>query len=365
MLDSKSTFEPDWFSPPGSTILSAMHRRCLSADRLATLLELPLNETRSLLLGDRPIDSRLAEKLSDAIGGSVAFWRNRQTDYEESLQRCADLFDPNEVGSITEKLPLNELRKFGWINSETSKEAQALAFFGVNSPKDWLSRYDGRAKAVAFRRSTAFDGDPNSTLAWLRQAERLASIIPCRDWDREAFEKELNNLRSFTTRRHPSKFFPELVQRCAEHGVAVVFTPTPPRCTASGATFFTCKNKAVIVLSFRHLSDDQFWFSFFHEAAHLVLHDDKALFLEDESDVSLEAEKEANSFASNILVPNELRPELESLPARSKPIIRFAVRVGVSPGIVVGQMQHAGFIKHSQMNGLKRRYSKEELIASV
>jgi hypothetical protein len=31
-------------------------------------------------------------------------------------------------------------------------------------------------------------------------------------------------------------------------------------------------NKAMVILSFRYLSDDHFWFTFFHEIAHLLLH---------------------------------------------------------------------------------------------
>ncbi len=117
----------------------------------------------------------------------------------------------------------------------------------------------------------------------------------------------------------------------------------------------------MIVLSFRHKSDDHFWFSFFHEAGHLILHDKKALFIEDGSEVTDEEEKEANDFASNLLVPPEHRFELESLPARSKAIIRFAVRLGVSPGVIVGQLQYKRIISFNQMNNLKRRYTKEQL----
>jgi len=342
-----------------------MVRRDISTRDLADQLGLALSDTRALLLGDLEIDTGLAKKLAMTIGGSESFWRNRQMDFVHSLERCLERCAPKDLEGLVKKLPVKEMRKRGWLNPNVNKAAQALAFFDVRSPDAWLSRYENRERAVAFRQSTAWDSDQAATFVWLRQAERLASLIECDVWDREGFSTELQRLRAFTKRKQPQKFFPELVERCAKFGVAVVFVPTPPGCHASGATFFMDGAKAVIVLSFRHLTDDQFWFSFFHEAAHLVLHDERALFLEDASGVTLEAEKEANDFAANLLIPKARRPELESLPARTKSIVRFSVRLGVSPGIVVGQMQHLGVIKHSQMNRLKRRFSRDELLEAI
>lgn len=360
MTTESAPFEPNWFSPPGATIQAFMNRKNVSLTELSQSMGLEANEMRSLLLGDRSVDNVIAEKLAGFVGGSAEFWRSRQQDYSESLKRCAEL-SQDKLEGIKKGLPLREMRKRGWLTGHASESEQTLAFFGVSSADMWKNRYSDRISAVSFRQSETLEGNPNSTLVWLRQAERLASLVPCSAWDKDGFLTLLSELRSFTRRKYPSRFFPELVQKCSRLGVAVVFVSTPTGCRASGATFFSGPNKAVIVLSFRFLSDDQFWFSFFHEAGHLILHDQQALFLEDSSEVTVEAELEANKFASDLLVPPEYRPELESLPARSDAIIRFAVRLGISPGVVVGQMQHAGLIKHSQMNGLKRRFPREEL----
>jgi hypothetical protein len=37
-------------------------------------------------------------------------------------------------------------------------------------------------------------------------------------------------------------------------------------------------------------------------------------------------------------------------------IVRFAKRVGIAPGIIVGQLQHYDRIPRNYFNGLKRRY---------
>ena len=72
-------------------------------------------------------------------------------------------------------------------------------------------------------------------------------------------------------------------------------------------------NKALLQLSFRYLSDDHFWFTFFHEAGHLILHSKSALFLEGAKNVDA-CELEANEFAARILVPSEFQKRLQDLP---------------------------------------------------
>ena len=119
---------------------------------------------------------------------------------------------------------------------------------------------------------------------------------------------------------------------------------------------FVSEKKALILLSFRHLSDDHFWFSFFHECGHLLLHPHNMVIVEGESPEDDEMEKEANQFSEDVLIPAPWKQLLQELKPNREAIVRFAVRAGVSPGIVVGQLQHRGRIGHNFLNYLKRRY---------
>jgi Zn-dependent peptidase ImmA (M78 family) len=113
-------------------------------------------------------------------------------------------------------------------------------------------------------------------------------------------------------------------------------------------------------LSFRHLSDDHFWFTFFHEAGHLLLHGERGVFLEGDDTPSNGEEEEANKFAACILVPPEFQSSFLNLRADARTVIRFAMRAGIAPGIVVGQLQHLDHLRHNQLNRLKRYYVWEE-----
>jgi Zn-dependent peptidase ImmA (M78 family) len=133
----------------------------------------------------------------------------------------------------------------------------------------------------------------------------------------------------------------------------------PQGCRASGAVRFLTPTRALIQLSFRYLSDDHFWFTFFHEAGHILLHEKGRLFVEGVATNTPREESEANQFAVDTLIPQELRKEFSNLRAHTFEVIRFASKAGISPGIVVGQLQHLQIIPPNRLNRLKRRFSWE------
>jgi Zn-dependent peptidase ImmA (M78 family) len=162
----------------------------------------------------------------------------------------------------------------------------------------------------------------------------------------------------------PTKFLPQLRERCAVVGVAVVALRAPMGCRASGAARFVTRDRALLLLSFRHLIDDQLWFTFFHEAGHLLLHDRTQVFVDEEpgtdkaeaEDLYSLREREANAFAMNALIPPEVRPRLRTLHTDAKAILRFATELKIAPGIVVGQLQRLDRLRPNQLNTLKRRF---------
>lgn len=146
-----------------------------------------------------------------------------------------------------------------------------------------------------------------------------------------------------------------IVDNCSEAGVAVVFVKEFKGRPVSGLTQWLTTDKALIQLSIRYRTDDHLWFTFFHEAGHILNDSKKAMFVEVE-DGDCESEDSANEFAADMLIPKEHSDSLSSL--RSKDDVRhFARNVGIAPGIVVGQLQKRGIIPYSHLNGLKQKLS--------
>jgi hypothetical protein len=133
--------------------------------------------------------------------------------------------------------------------------------------------------------------------------------------------------------------------------------PELPDTGISGATRWLSPVKALLQLSLRYKTDDQLWFSFFHEAGHIVLHGKRDIFLENPGEDG-EKENQANAFAAEMLIPRSaLEKFLSSTPVLSKRGIRnFAESLGIAPGIVVGRLQHDGNLRFDFCNDLKQRF---------
>ncbi len=359
-------FQPDWLSVPGGTILDILEERGMSTKELAMLLGYTQHRAERLLAGKEAITKDVAKLLSERLGGSERFWMSREKNYRNEVARLQGTGDISAAKAWLDELPIKDMRKFGWIPTKQTAEQNVeacLRFFDAADVKEWRNKYGQVLSAVSFRTSPAFKSEPGAVLAWLRHGEVTAERATCRPWNAASFERSLTAIRRLTRHKEPSAFLPSLRKLCAQNGVALVIARTPAGCAASGATRFLNTQKAMILLSFRYMSDDQFWFTFFHEAAHLLLHGTKALFLEDGSEVSLKEEHEANLFAKNLLIPPAARTELMSLRPEKQAIMRFAVKIGISRGIVLGQLQHQGRVKPEHLNWLKRRYKLQDLLS--
>lgn len=353
-MNSSSTFRPDWASPPGKTIALLLESGRLSRAELAQRIGVQDSEVDQLLLGNKEITPALAEKLAEHIGRSADFWLTRERQYREKL----DLI--NSGATFLSQLPLKDMIRFGWLakkNDQREMLDECLKFFSVPDIKSWERYYRDVIESAAFRTSPSFESETGALAAWLREGERQAEAITSAPWSKELFSKRLDIMRSLTRENDPNVFIPKLVDLCRGSGVALVILRAPLGCRASGATRAIRGNRMMLLLSFRYLSNDHFWFTFFHEAGHLVLHDIKNLFVDEPVRSASLEEEEANSFAAKLLVPSAYRDEFLALSANSRDVIRFARRIGIAPGIVVGQLQHEGILRRDQLNRLKRRFT--------
>jgi HTH-type transcriptional regulator/antitoxin HigA len=362
-MTEESAFTPNWTSAPGDTISAALKERGLSVPEFAETIGRNYSFARDLLFGIAPIDPTIATKLNAIFGGSASFWINREAQYRKDVERL-NLIEDESKREWVKALPILDMVRHGWIKRAKNaheKFASCLEFFNVPNIQAWQRRYKGELSAVAFRTSPAFPSQPEAVLAWLRQGEIIGARSECQPWDKTKFESCLPEIRRLTRIKQPSEFLPKLRKICAPCGVAIAIVRTPKGCRASGATRFLDPDKALIQLSFRYLSDDQFWFTFFHEAGHLILHSKDAIFLEDESETTLEEESEANEFASEVLIPKQFNDALWQMQLSHREIIKLAIVLGVSPGIVLGQLQHRRRVQHNWLSKLKRRYSWDDI----
>ena len=356
----ENQYHPDEVSVPGETVLDTLIALGMSQAELAERTGRSKKMINEIIKGKAPITPRMALELERVLGVPASFWNNRERQFREALARAEERERLQQQVKWLEKLPVNAMAKWGWVEKHKEKVPQVkemLSFFGIASPDQWPTLGQTLERQVQFRKSTAFQVDNGALLAWLRKGELEAKQMHCAPYDAGKFAVSLGTARRLTL-EPPEVFQPELLQLCAACGVAVVFVPELPKTRVSGATRWLRPEKALIQLSLRYKTDDHLWFSFFHEAGHILKHGKKEIFIEGgEMDMDSVKEDEANIFAADCLIPRkDYQIFIENRLFSKAAIGQFAGRMGISPGIVVGRLQHDGLLPMSHCNDLKKNF---------
>lgn len=359
-------FAPDWVSPPGDTILDLVEERRWTQVELARRLGYTEKHVSQLINGKVPLTDEAAMRLERVLGSHAGFWLAREAKYREHCARLEAARAHADWVSWLDELPIKEMMAGGAIQkcrvdvgSKPDVVNACLRFFGVASPDDWRTYYGGMQ--VAFRRSRAEQSNIGAISTWLRLGEQQAEKQDGLKYDRARFESALGVIRGLT-RERPETFEPCMRSLLSEVGVAFVLVPAIPRAYVSGVARWLSPTRPLIQLSLYGKTNDKFWFTFFHEAAHILLHantnqEKKSVFLDDPNTVRSDApqEHEANQWASDHLIPPQYAADLHGLVSKAS-VEAFAEQIGIHPGIVVGRLQHDRLIQQSWMNSLKQSF---------
>ena len=363
MTELSAPFAPDWVLAPGESVLDLAEERGWTQGELAQRLGYSEKHISQLINGKVPITVDAAQRLERVLGSSMDFWLKLEANYQQHKARLEATERHACWISWLDELPVKELMSSGAIakarNDAKNKPGiveSCLRFFGVASPEEWHGHYGGMQ--VAFRRSRDEQSDVGAISAWLRLGEQVAEKLDGPKYDKARFENALGEIRGLTCTA-PEFFEPRMRELLRDAGVLLALVPAIPRAHVSGVARWLNPTRPLIQLSLYGKTNDKFWFTFFHEAAHILLHADskeakKSIFLDDpNANHSPDPrEQEANQWAGNVLIPQEYSHALGTL--RTKEAVRaFATSIGIHPGIVVGRLQHDHIIDPSWMNDLK------------
>ena len=359
-----TTFEPNFAVPPGETLAETLETLGMTQAELAERMGRPLKTINEIIAGKAMITSDTALQLEKVLGVPGSFWTNHERIYRDALARRRETGELEQQLGWLRAMPIKDLVRAGWIETVAEPVAQlriVLSFFGVAGVVEWRSLWE--SPEADFRESPSFKANRPATAAWLRKGELDAQKLDCAPFHGAQFTEALGELRGYTTKK-PEEFVPALHERCAAAGVAVVILPPLPGVRAYGATRWLHSTKALVQLSLRGKTDDHFWFTFFHEAGHVLKHGKRAVFVEDGDTKAATRdprEAEADAFACELLIS---QADYERFSCTGDfgllSISRFAKRIGIAPGIVVGRLQHDGKLAYSRGNQLKRRFAFED-----
>lgn len=242
------------------------------------------------------------------------------------------------------------MAKLGWVEpsrSVTNKVIELRKFFEV--VRLTLLNEDRLAPGIAYRRQKETAESEYALLAWAQKAKIDAREITTGKINVGKLEECIPKLRELTS-MDPADFQPALVSMLAECGIATVFLPHLEHTFLNGATFYD-GSKIVLALTLRGADADKFWFSLFHELAHVINgHIGRT------AGTTEEEERAADAFARDTLIPPESYAQIAVGNKTHSSVMSFANEIGIAPGIVVGRLQKDGYLPYSQLNGLKVRY---------
>ena len=360
MATATNEYGPDYAVPPGWILEERLEVQGISHAEFARRCGRSPKLISEIIAGKAPLEPETALQFEKVLGVDASIWLGIESDHQLHKAREAEAEDAAAAVEWGKTFPVRHLVKQGCFQrpeSDVDAVSKLLAFFGVGSIDAWTEHY-GLAN-VAFRHSPSFKSNEAALATWLRLGELEAEHQDCAEYNESRFKHAARELRGLT-REPVGEALRQTARLCNEAGVALALVPPLPKTALSGAAWWLSPRKAVIQLSARHKSDDHLWFSFFHEAAHILLHSKKNIFVEEGNSDDAGLEAEANQWASRFLVPQRAWEQFVATSPRSERSVRaFADEHGIAPGIVVGMLQHKGLLPWTYLNGLKVRLTWE------
>lgn len=342
---------------PGVTLEEKLLEMGMSIKEFAIRTSKPEKTIIAVIRGRSSITTEMAVSFENVTMIPASFWLRKQLSYDEYVVRKNREAAAAASAEWMKKFPVAEMVKRGWLNTASSIEekVQALfSFFAISTEKAWNDYYINQELKLAFRISLVHAKDPHAMSAWLRRGEIQAANISLNEqFDEKKLRSTLPRMKQLMV-DDIEGFFPKLQELCAECGVKLVSTQCLPKAPISGATRWI-NDTPIVQLSNRYKRYDIFWFNFFHEIGHILLHGKKDIFLEHAGCVEndLVKEQEADRFASNILLTsNDEQEILKSHDYSVECIKRAASRYGTHPAIIVGRLQHCNAIDYWQDQSL-------------
>lgn len=337
-------------TPPGATIREQLRDRGMSQKEFAARMDMSEKHISRLINGDVQLTPEVAVRLEMVLGVPAKFWNNLEAIYREKIVKVEAENAMDSDAELARLFPYSEMAKFGWV-PETRDAKKKVIYLRKYFEVVKLSLLESeQITRIACRRLAITEKSDLALMAWIQAAKIKARDIKTAPIDIKGLIAAIPEIRKMTLLK-PAIFCSKLKKSLANNGIALIFLPHLKGSFLQGATFLDGK-KIVVGLTARGKDADKFWFSLFHELAHIILgHVGQSMGTSDED------EKAANAWSADTLIGADDFDAFRRKRDYSKQgVLRFAKEQEIAPGIVVGRMQREGMIKYSVLNNLKEKY---------
>ena len=337
-------------TPPGATIKEQLKDRGMSQKEFAARMDMSEKHISKLINGDVQLTPETAVRLEMVLGVPAKFWNNLEAIYREKVIKAEAENAMDADIEIARQFPYNEMAGFGWI-PETRDAKEKVVYLRKYFEVVELSLLGSdQITRIACRRLAITDKSDLALMAWAQEAKIKARDIQTAPINIKGLIAAMPEIRKMTVLKAKG-FCPQIKKCLADCGIALVFLPHLKGSFLQGASFLD-GNKIVVGLTARGKDADKFWFSLFHELAHIALGH-----VGQPNGTSEDDEKAADKWSGDtLIIPEDFEAFRRTGDYSERSVIRFAKAQGIAPGIVVGRMQMEGLIKYSMLNNLKEKY---------
>ena len=337
-------------TPPGATIKEQLNDRGMSQKEFAARMDMSEKHISKLINGDVQLTPETAVRLEMVLGVPAKFWNNLEAIYREKIIKAEAENAMDEDAKMATQFPYSEMAKFGWVPETREVKEKVVNLRKYFEVVELSILGSDQITRIACRRLAITEKSDLSLMAWAQEAKIKARDIQTAPITIKGLISAMPEIRKMKVLK-PKEFCPQIKKCLADCGIALVFLPHLKGSFLQGASFMD-GNKIVVGLTARGKDADKFWFSLFHELAHIVLGH-----VGQPNGTSEDDEKAANSWAGDTLISSEdFEVFRRNRDYSERSVLQFAKTQGIAPGIVVGRMQLEGIIKYSMLNNLKEKY---------
>ena len=348
-------------SCPGDSIQEHIDYIGMSQAELAERMGRSVPKLNELIKGKAPITKETATKLEYVLGVTASFWLKLERAYQDELLEIEQMEHLVECEDWVSSFPLSKMKSFGLLPNTKNKTELAdalLKFFRVASPTQWSDIYNG--SSLAFKIELRHTVEPQAISVWLRLGELQADKIKVSVFDKRKLKSNLDRIQEIAY-NHSANWLEELQSVCASCGIALVYTPCIAKAPIYGATRWIKNNKLPLIqITDRKKDYNAFWFTFYHELAHILKHGKNDIFIGGIESIKPDEkkEKEADEFSSRMLLSEKERNELFRYHSFDKELVlQISEKFKKHPGIIVAQIQrkYNHLYKNRRLNSLKTK----------
>ncbi|MBK7953396.1 MAG: HigA family addiction module antidote protein [Candidatus Accumulibacter sp.] len=333
--------------PPGDILKEELEARGWTQTDLAEIIGKSARLVNEVIAGKRAVTPDTARALADAFGTSAQFWMNLESAYQLSRLKT-DASPVTRRARLYSLFPVKEMIRRGWVSASESLdvvEAQFCNFFGLDN-LDAAPQFN----RFAARRTHYTETEQSPMLtAWLFRARQIAQGVGVGKFSDNTADTAICQLKTLMSNPEDIRHVPRVL---ADAGIRFVLVEPFPGMKLDGVCFWLDMNSPVVAMTLRFDRIDNFWFVLMHELRHVANKDgqngeaiiDENLGAENSgTGEKPEYERVADSEAAEAIIPatvfNDFALRVRPLYSEVR-ISGFAARIGVHPGIVVGQLHN-------------------------